>query len=66
MGFCTRTARRAFPVPSARCPQHRTAAFERQVLPGWGRFSIWSCGRDGKEFFKVQACPLCPPVTPVW
>uniref|UniRef100_A0A7S1NUZ4 Uncharacterized protein n=1 Tax=Eutreptiella gymnastica TaxID=73025 RepID=A0A7S1NUZ4_9EUGL len=43
-------------IPRKLLLKHRTAAFEKQVLPGWGRFSIWSCGRDGKEFFK-NTCP---------
>jgi glycosyltransferase involved in cell wall biosynthesis len=33
----------------------RVAAFERLVVAkqGWERFSIWGCGRDAKEVFKV-------------
>eukprot|EP01126_Amoeba_proteus_P001735 TRINITY_DN10528_c0_g1_i1.p1 TRINITY_DN10528_c0_g1~~TRINITY_DN10528_c0_g1_i1.p1 ORF type:complete len:125 (+),score=12.14 TRINITY_DN10528_c0_g1_i1:148-522(+) len=34
---------------------YRVKAFEEQVLsdPRWSQFMIWSCGRDGKMFFKT-------------
>ena len=32
---------------------HRAAAIEKAVLSGWTHFTIWGCGRDGREFFKA-------------
>lgn len=32
--------------------QIRLDAFERRVLSGWEKFTIWSAGRDGRKFFS--------------
>eukprot|EP01012_Entosiphon_sulcatum_P021789 TRINITY_DN2665_c0_g1_i3.p2 TRINITY_DN2665_c0_g1~~TRINITY_DN2665_c0_g1_i3.p2 ORF type:complete len:172 (+),score=23.91 TRINITY_DN2665_c0_g1_i3:694-1209(+) len=31
----------------------RAAAFQRVVLPQWEKFTIWGCGKDGKDFFQL-------------
>ena len=40
-------------IPRRLVQRHRAAALEADVLRHWPSFSIWGCGRDGRELFKA-------------
>ena len=45
--MCSKIPRRALLKP-------RVAAFERRILPSWTQgFTIWGCGRDGRNFYNT-------------